>query len=82
MNIKELIQEQFPNSRRANTIKVAKLLADKFVYIEFNSGASAFYEIREGRLYIYKRYEVSNLSDNEKWIQIFRESKLNDLLEE
>ena len=55
MNIKELIQEQFPNSKHANTIKVAKLIDDKFIYTELNSGASVFYEIREGRLYIYKR---------------------------
>ena len=31
MNIKELIQEQFPNSKHANTIKVAKLIDDKFI---------------------------------------------------
>jgi len=82
MNIKELIQEQFPNSSRANNINLVKLLDNRFVYIEFNSGASAFYEIREGRLYIYKRHEVVNREDNERWLQIFRESKLNDLLEE
>ena len=82
MNIKELIQEQFPNSKHANTIKVAKLIDDKFIYTELNSGASVFYEIREGRLYIYKRNEVTNREDNERWLQIFRESKLNDLLEE
>jgi len=82
MNIKELIQEQYPNSKHANTIKVAKLIDDKFIYTELNSGASVFYEIREGRLYIYKRNEVTNREDNERWLQIFRESKLNDLLEE
>ena len=82
MNIKELIQEQFPNSKHANTIKVAKLIDDKFIYTELNSGASVFYEIREGRLYIYKRNEVTNREDNERWLQIFRESKLNYLLEE
>ena len=82
MNIKELIQEQYPNSKHANTIKVAKLIDDKFIYTELNSGASVFYEIREGKLYIYKRNEVTNREDNERWLQIFRESKLNDLLEE
>ena len=80
MNIKELIQEQYPNSKHANTIKVAKLIDDKFIYTELNSGASVFYEIREGRLYIYKRHEVTNREDNERWIQIFRESKLDELL--
>ena len=82
MNIKELIQEQYPNSKHADSIKVAKLIDDKFIYTELNSGASVFYEIREGRLYIYKRNEVTNREDNERWLQIFRESKLNDLLEE
>ena len=82
MNIKELIQEQFPNSKHANTIKVAKLIDDKFIYTELNSGASVFYEIREGRLYIYKRNEVTNREDNERWLQIFRESKLDELLKE
>ena len=82
MNIKELIQEQFPNSKHANTIKVAKLIDDKFIYTELNSGASVFYEIREGKLYIYKRHEVTNREDNERWLQIFRESKLDELLKE
>jgi hypothetical protein len=82
MNIKELIQQQFPNSKHADSIKSSKLLDDRFIYTELNSGASVFYEIREGRLYIYKRHEVTNREDNERWIQIFRESKLNDLLEE
>ena len=82
MNIKELIQEQFPNSKHANTIKLAKLLDNRFVYIEFNNGTSAFYEIREGRLYIYKRNEVTNREDNERWLQIFRESKLDELLKD
>ena len=82
MNIKELIQEQFPNSKHANTIKVAKLIDDKFIYTELNSGASVFYEIREGRLYIYKRHEVTNREDNERWLQIFRESKLDELLKD
>ena len=82
MNIKELIQEQFPNSKHANTIKVAILIDDKFIYTELNSGASVFYEIREGRLYIYKRHEVTNREDNERWLQIFRESKLDELLKD
>ena len=82
MNIKELIQEQFPNSKHANTIKVAKLIDDKFIYTELNSGASVFYEIREGKLYIYKRHEVTNREDNERWLQIFRESKLDELLKD
>lgn len=82
MNIKELIQEQYPNSKHANTIKVAKLIDDKFIYTELNSGSSVFYEIREGKLYIYKRHEVTNREDNERWLQIFRESKLDELLKE
>ena len=55
---------------------------DKFIYTELNSGASVFYEIREGRLYIYKRNEVTNREDNERWLQIFRESKLDELLKD
>lgn len=45
-------------------------------------GASVFYEIREGRLFIYKRNEVVNREDNERWLQIFRESKLDELLKD
>jgi hypothetical protein len=82
MNIKELIQEQFPNSKHADSIKLAKLLDDRFIYTEFNNGTSAFYEIREGKLYIYKRHEFANREDNKKWIQIFRESKLDELLKD
>ena len=82
MSIKELIQEQYPNSKHADSIKLVKLLDNRFFYIEFNNGTSAFYEIREGKLYIYKRNEVANREDNKKWLQIFRESKLDELLKE
>jgi hypothetical protein len=82
MDIKELIQQQYPNSKHADSIKSAKLLDDRFIYTELNSGASVFYEIREGRLYIYKRHEVTNREDNERWLQIFRESKLDELLKD
>jgi hypothetical protein len=82
MNIKELIKKQFPNSKHADSIKSAKLIDDKFIYTELNSGASVFYEIREGKLYIYKRNEVTNREDNERWLQIFRESKLDELLKD
>jgi hypothetical protein len=80
MNIKDLILEHYPDSKHASEMKFAKLLDDRFIYAELNDGSGTFYEIKKDRLYVYKRHEVNNLSDNKKWFQIFRSAKLNQLL--
>ena len=82
MNIKVLILEQYPDSKHANSIKFAKLLDGRFIYAELNDGSGAFYEIKQDKLYVYKRNEVTNLSDNKKWFQIFRAAIINELLNE
>ena len=80
MDIKNLILEQYTGNK--HEIKFSKLLDDRFIYVELNDGSGAFYEIKKDRLYVYKRHEVNNLSDNKKWFQIFRSAKLNQLLNE
>jgi len=82
MSIKEILIERYPNSKHVNNIKFCKLFDDRFIYLEFYDGKGIFYEIKKEKLYVYKKEEVYNELDTKKWIQIFRESKLNNLLSE
>jgi hypothetical protein len=82
MTIKEILIEQYPDSKHVNNIKFCKLLDNRFIYLEFYDGNSSFYEIKKEKLYFYKKEEVYSELDTKKWIQIFRESKLNNLLSE
>lgn len=80
MNIKDLILDHYPSSKTAKDIKSAKLIDGRFIIIELEDGSSSFYEVSDDKLYVYKRTEVTSISDYKKWVQIFRETKLNDLL--
>jgi len=90
MNIKEIIQEHYPGTSQLGLtdyvyiakIKFSKLLDDRFIYVEFYDGEGVFYEMKQDKLYSYKRHEIIGTSDNKKFTQIFREAKLNELLNE
>lgn len=80
MSIKEMIKSYYPNNKIANDIKIAKMIDDRFIYVELNDGSATFYELKQDKFFVYKRSEVTSISDYKKWVQIFRETKLNDLL--
>ncbi len=80
MSIKEMIKSYYPNNKIANDIKIAKMIDDRFIYVELNDGSATFYELKQDKFFVYKRSEVLSLKDNKNWLQIFRQAKLNNIL--
>lgn len=84
-DILDLLKKHYPNSSVVEQIKSAKLINNNLIYIEVNNDGiikSNIYEIVDDNLYLYKRSEVLSKSDVFKFKSIFRELKINEIVED
>lgn len=79
---KKFIINNYPKSEFADKIKFTKLIGDDFLYVELQNGKSCIYKIEDNKLHVYRREIINNNVDVEKFKGIFRDIKLNIIIDE
>lgn len=80
-NLLELLKKHYSNSSLIEDIINAQRIGNNFIYIELFDGRSAIYELCNDNLYLYKKSETISKTDAFKIKSIFRELKIDEIIE-